>query len=297
MTTVVSNPTGDKEEKIHHVAELLRSSSQAMNVFKAVYSGKKTFKSIEDIEGSVDVFNAKTYRAASRLANEGIVSSKKVGSKVFYGKDGFYTHNKPRILTLANNPARLKALPTKRNPRVQVNVAVRNYCFVSKPQIEQLYIDDTSSFEEVKTIKKGTHPDIHQLQERVVNGGICKILGHAEKKDWGGEKNDIFGSITLKGKRYSAAFALKGRATQGILIPKKMGANGDQVQRLFETTAQVHFVVYHDKVAESIYDLMQSQAIYKSVASSNRKIYYCVIDGDDLNRLITAYPRQFGTSK
>jgi hypothetical protein len=269
MTTVVSNPTGDKEEKIHHVAELLRSSSQAMNVFKAVYSGKKTFKSIEDIEGSVDVFNAKTYRAASRLANEGIVSSKKVGSKVFYGKDGFYTHNKPRILTLANNPA----------------------------QIEQLYIDDTSSFEEVKTIKKGTHPDIHQLQERVVNGGICKILGHAEKKDWGGEKNDIFGSITLKGKRYSAAFALKGRATQGILIPKKMGANGDQVQRLFETTAQVHFVVYHDKVAESIYDLMQSQAIYKSVASSNRKIYYCVIDGDDLNRLITAYPRQFGTSK
>lgn len=294
MAIVVSNPTADSAEKIQHAAHILKNSSQALEVFNAVYSGRQDFKSIEEIGAKVKNFNRNTSNAASRLANEGIVTSKKVAKRILYGKDGFYTHNRNKILSLSANPARLKTYPTKRNQTVTVKVATHNVKFLTKPQAEQIYIDDVASFSEVLRVKKGTQMGLHDMAERTVNKGICEILGQGEKSDWGGEKNDIFGSIMLNSKRVSAAFALKGKATKGQLVPKKVGSNGDQVQRLFESTAQAHFIVYHSRVAESIYDLMQSQAVYKSVVNGNKKIYFCVIDGDDLNRLITAYPTQFG---
>jgi hypothetical protein len=132
------------------------------------------------------------------------------------------------------------------------------------------------------------------VAERAINEGICKILEKSSKNDWGGEKNDIFGTVIFVGKRKTAAFALKGKATQGILVPAKMGKNGDQIPRLFESVAEIHVVVYHSEVAESIYDMMKSQAISKSTANGSKKIYFCVIDGKDLQRLVWAYPKEFG---
>lgn len=294
MATVVTNPTADSSEKIQHAAELLKNSSQARAVFQAVYSSGKVWKTIEDIAEKVPSFNNKTKEAASRLAHEGVIPFKSVGRRVLYGKDRFYMHRKQRILNLAANPGRLKAFPTKRNQNVTVKVASHNVKFLTKPDAEQLYIDDIDSFKEVKKIKVGTAKDLKNVAERIINHGICTVLGSGEKNDWGGEKNDIFGTIHLKGKRIATAFALKGKATSGTLVPKHMGKNGDQIQRLFESAALVHIIVYHSPVAETVYDLMRSQAVYKSVLNGNKKTYYCVIDGDDLSRLVTAYPDSFG---
>ena len=294
MTTVVSNPTGDSEEKIHHAAKLLRPSRQRREVFEIIYSGQKQYQSIEEIGAKVSKFNAKTYVAASKLAHEGVILYKKVGTKLYYGKDGFYMHNKKKILDTASSAKKLNSFTTKRNPKVKVSVSVKPIKLLTKPKEAQVYVDEIDSFKNVKAIKKGVVKDIHSLAERTVNKGICNILGQADKNDWGGEENDIFGSIILGGKRVATAFALKGKATSGILTPKKMGKNGDQIQRLFKSAASVHVVVYHDRVAESVYDLMKIQATYKSVANGNKKIVWCVVDGDDLNRLITAYPKEFG---
>ena len=295
MALLISNPTADSNEKIQHAAELLQKSSQAREVFKAVYSSGKAWKTIENIGEKVPTFNNKTKEAASRLVHEGIIPSKKEGIRVLYGKDGFYMSNKPKILRLAANIARLKAYPTKRNQSITVKVASNNVKFLTKPHAEQLYVDDVDSFEKVRKIKKGTARNLKRVAERTINHGICTVLSSGEKNDWGGEKNDIFGTVHLKGKRIASAFAIKGKATQGTLLPRKMGSNGDQVQRLFESAALVHFIVYHSPVSETIYDLMKSQAVYKSVLNGNKKIYYCVIDGDDLNRLVTAYPAEFST--
>ena len=67
--------------------------------------------------------------------------------------------------------------------------------------------------------------------------------------DWGGERNDLFTSkIHLKGKRRAVAFAFKGPGTSGALTPRKLGKNGDQIQRLFLSPAEVFVIQYHGQI-------------------------------------------------
>jgi hypothetical protein len=89
------------------------------------------------------------------------------------------------------------------------------------------------------------------------------------------------------------AFAFKGPATTGRLTPRKLGKNGDQIQRLFSSAADVFFVQYHDQIDESVVEQMKRFAIANSV-TENKQVYFGVIDGDDTNRLLAAYPEQFG---
>ncbi|NGX96094.1 MAG: hypothetical protein G4V63_12980, partial [Candidatus Afipia apatlaquensis] len=76
------------------------------------------------------------------------------------------------------------------------------------------------------------------------------------------------------------------------LTPKKLGKNGDQIQRLFNSPADVFFVQYHDQIDESVVEQMKRFAIANSV-TENKLVMFGVIDGDDSNRLIAAYPKQF----
>ena len=116
-----------------------------------------------------------------------------------------------------------------------------------------------------------------------------------EFKDWGGEKNDLYTTkLVFRGKRHAAAFALKGKATTGPLTPRKMGKNGDQLGRLFTSEAQVYFVEYHSKIDEAVVQQMSAYAVARAL--SGARIYYGLIDGDDLARLVTAYPKQFAAS-
>ena len=123
---------------------------------------------------------------------------------------------------------------------------------------------------------------------------IVSLLGDkSDPKDWGGESNDIFTTrIAMGGKRMRAAFALKGPATTGPLVPGKMGHNGDQIQRLFTSPAQVFFVQYEGEIKESVTDLMSRLAFAK--AATEKAVYYGVIDRHDTYRLRAAYPKQFG---
>ena len=109
----------------------------------------------------------------------------------------------------------------------------------------------------------------------------------------GAVKNDLFtNKVRLHGARVAAAFALKGKATQGPLTPKKMGKNGDQIQRLFKSPATVFLVQYWGQVDQSVTEQMEEFAKAKS-AVEGTEIYFAVIDGDDSNRLLKAYPRAF----
>lgn len=288
--TTVSDPSANAYEKIERAAQVLRSSKQNKEVFEIIYSGGK-FKSMEDLKSKVTKFNTNTYKAVMRLYGEDIIDKKIIKKTIHYGKKAFYVTNRDKILKLSSNAKRLKNYPTKRKligSRVE-----KTYVFSSKPDIEQIYIEDVDSFKRVRDIKSGDGKYLKTMPERVINTGICKIINQSEKKDWGGEKNDIYtNNITLKGSRKSAAFALKGKAVKNKLVPAKMGKNGDQISRLFESTADIYFVVHNNDIAESVVDLMQTHAIERSI-SKNKKIYFCVIDGKDLARLIKAYPKEF----
>ncbi len=293
MGETVSNPTADKEEKIKHAAQLLKNSPNARSVFDFIYRGKKRFKTVEEIKASMKGFNGNTYKAAAKLAAEDVIDKKMDGASILYGKKDFYNHNKTTITKLSQNSNRLKSYATKRNPKIVGGTHTTTIKLLTKPQTEQLYIDRIDSFQAVKKLTALKKYNLSKTPERVINSGFCTILNASEKKDWGGERNDIFSNnITFKGKRKSASFALKGMATQGVLTQSKMGKNGDQIQRLFEGTADIHFVVYHSQIDERIIDQMQINATSKALRE-DRKIYYCIIDGNDLNRLVNAYPKEF----
>lgn len=289
--TVVSDTSANADEKIERAARVLRASKQNREVFIAIYKGKKTWKTVKDIRGSVTNFNTNTYKAAAKLHSEDMVEKEVRKGSVYYGKKDFYIHNRQRILSLSANVIRLKAYPTKR--KRSAHTIIKSYTFKSRPQAELLTIDDIDSFKAAWSTASASDTSLKKMPERKVNRAICTIVNQSEKKDWGGERNDIYtNNIVFKGKRRPAAFALKGMATKGMLTLNKMGKKADQIQRLFEGTAEIHFVVYHGDIDERILDQMQAQAINKSVAKG-KKIYYCPIDGKDLARLLAAYPTAF----
>jgi hypothetical protein len=131
------------------------------------------------------------------------------------------------------------------------------------------------------------------MREKKLKLGFAKIIGEKGSfKDWGGEKSDLFSTkLRLAGKRIRAAIAFKGKGTRGKLVPGKMGKNGDQINRLFDEPAQVFLVVYKGQIDSSIISQMQAFAIGNALKGG--RIYYAVVDGSDIERLVSAYPDRF----
>jgi hypothetical protein len=158
-------------------------------------------------------------------------------------------------------------------------------------------VDDIDSFSAVKSVRLlGAALSMSDLREERVKSFLKKVLGEGQEfRDWGGERNDLYtDKLRFRGNRRAAAFALKGRATKGTLTPKKMGKNGDQIGRLFLSEAQVFFVVYHSKIDEAVAQQMYAHAAARALTGA--RVHYCLIDGDDLARLVAAYPAEFEAS-
>ena len=71
-----------------------------------------------------------------------------------------------------------------------------------------------------------------------------------------------------------------------------MGKNGDQIQRLIRSPAEIFIIQYWSQVGEAVYEQLELLARGKS-ALENRKVWYGVIDGQDSARLIKAYSSAF----
>lgn len=295
MSINVSNPSGDPNEKIANAAKIMSRAKVRMNVFLAIYDGKKRVKTVSDIMRISGLrSNVRVLQEGKRLASEDIVKQMpgKVNGETAYQKIDFYAQNKKQIIRLATNKDRLKKYPTRSNPHVHVESISASYPrrFVD---IRPVTIDDIDSFRRVRNVKTNTAVRV-SVAESDFKAGLKKVLGEGGRfVDWGGETNDLFTTrLVVNGKRLPAAFGLKGKGTVGILTPGKMGKNGDQIQRLFSSPAIVFLVQYNDQIASSVLDQMRSLAIAKSVASRDR-IYFGTIDGQDTARLMIAYSREF----
>jgi len=158
-------------------------------------------------------------------------------------------------------------------------------------RVKQITCEDLDELAKVRKVKVAV---ARKIPERKFKYGIAKLAKQSGNfDDWGGEANDLYTSkIHVRGRRYAMAFAFKGPATTGKLTPKKLGKNGDQIQRLFGSPADVFFVQYHDQIDESVVEQMKRFAIAASV-TENKLVMFGVIDGDETNRLIAAYPKAF----
>ncbi len=184
-------------------------------------------------------------------------------------------------------------VPTKKRPVATLQKTISIH--IPRPRIQAQYItlDDIDSFYRVRSVR--VEPgEFTAISEARFKTGIAKVLGESGHfHDWAGERNDLYSNrVRISGRRYPAAFAFKGHGTKGILTPARMGKNGDQIQRLFKTTASVFIVQYWGQVAESVTEQMEEFAKAKS-AVEGTVVFFGVIDGDDSNRLLMAYPKAF----
>jgi hypothetical protein len=291
MSIGVTDTRSNAQDQIAHAARVIGSSDSCRKVFSAIYQGKKKIKTISEIVRMTSLDRMTVLQKAGKLSNLDIIKKTKVGKELAYEKYPFYTENKNKVLRLAGNKEALEKFPTKTNPNIRGATVTVSF---SKKMIDvnQITIDSIDSFAKVKDIASGQSSG--PIDEKKFKEGIQKILGEQGTfQDWGGETDDLFSTrLLINEVRKSVAFGFKGKGTTGVLTPKKMGKNADQIQRLFRTPADVFLVQYWDRIDKSIIEQLKSFATAKS-AYEGRRIYYGIIDGQDTVRILEAYPECF----
>ena len=292
MPVPVSDLASNANENIHHAATALGKSADRRKVFEAVYTGKRQIKTVDEISEATGLVRKRVLEEGKKLVSEQVIAQRKKDGQVAYEKIDFFHHHKKRILALTGSKARLDALPTKRNALRVSASTIEVRMAPQRAQADFITIDDVDSFR--RAWAKDATTSLSSVSEARFKHGVQHILGQSGTfKDWGGEKNDLFTTRVKIGlKRFPTAFAFKGPATKGKLTPAKLGKNGDQVQRLFESPAQVFLVQYHGTIDESVTQLMFQLAIAKSLMTGQR-IWYGIIDGQDSRRLTLGYPSSF----
>lgn len=265
----------------------MAGARQRQSIFEAIYRGQKQEKSVKDVM-------AVTGLSQIRVLNE----AKKLGPLVEKVKGGFRKKKElaphyKKILLIARDKKKLDDIPTKVSPRTRGGAPRVMVSFErSAGRALPITIDDIDSFARAK---KQRARKLGATPENVIKKAFARIVGEGGVfKDWGGEKSDLYtNKMKVKGSRRACAVAFKGKGTAGKLVPAKMGKNGDQIDRLFDEPAEVFLIVYCGQIDSSVVSQMHAFAIAKK-AMSGRKVYFGIIDDDDLGKIAAAYRAEFG---
>lgn len=291
MSTTISNPSADRNEKIVNAINVIGRSFARKKVFEAIYLGKTKQKTVSVILKISGLLNrVRVLQEADTLAQHDIIKKlpERLNNETVYEKIGFYQQNKKTILSAFGNSKKRDNISTRSNPKITLINKNSSTQRKRSYNVSYLTIDDIDSFSIVKKIKTNlkSKPVIEEEFKKLIQ----KIIGeNGVFKDWGGERNDLYSSrVILNGKRTPTSFAFKGKGKKGTLKPNMMGKNGDQIQRLFSGDSTLYVLQYYDQIDQSVDEMMNTYAIKKSI-SEQKKIYYCIIDGIDTQRIIKAY--------
>jgi hypothetical protein len=123
------------------------------------------------------------------------------------------------------------------------------------------------------------------LPEERVKIAFATLLKEPWKKDWGGETNDHFSSsVSLNGRRKSAAFMFKGPTNFREMTLEMCGKRADQIYRLTNSGADISIVQHAHLVGEAVRATLKAMTVYPG-----RSRRYCVIDGQATYRILRAY--------
>lgn len=124
------------------------------------------------------------------------------------------------------------------------------------------------------------------IPEATVKTTIAALLGEPTiPKDWGGEQSDLFTMrLRIAGRSHSAAFVFKGPAGGSMWKPMTigmLGKNGDQLQRLASSPAEILVLQHCHEIRPEVVSLLES------LASDMRNVRrFMVIDGYDTYALM-----------
>jgi hypothetical protein len=290
MAVDTTDVRSNAQKQIAHAVEVLGRSKDRRNVFEEIYRGKSRTKTVDEIAKRIGIGRKRVLEEGLVLYKNKIIDRTKIDGRLAFVKDDFYAQHKARILHFVTNK-RAKERFSARTGTTSEKVTIVSVPVARKSiDVKHLTIDDIDSFERVAGVTLAPNMKASPILEETFQKGLQKILGEqGEFKDWGGEGDDLFSTrLMLNGRRTPVAFGLKGRGTKGKLTPKKLGKQGDQIQRLFRAPADVFLIQYWDQIQESVVEQMRLIAIARS-SLDGRRIYYGVIDGQDTLRILEAY--------
>jgi len=285
------------EENLERWSGALARPGAKLAVFKVIYSGKRQQWTAGEISTALRgrVSAKRVTECGKRLVGDGLIRQVSGAWPVVYEKISDVHHYKRRILRLAGNRGKRDSLPTKR--KRQVNVRIGSVAHRVARAVE-VTVDDIDQFARVRRLGAVVAPRA-PLSERRFKAGLRKLFRESGSfPDWGGEKDDFFtNKLKIGGKRYTAAFALKGPGV-GVksITPGKWGKQGNQIQRLVAAPASVFFLQSEAQIHEDSVEQLKKLAEHKA-SQSGQKLFCGYIDRDDSNRLRRAYPECFSTRK
>lgn len=126
------------------------------------------------------------------------------------------------------------------------------------------------------------------VPEAEVKKALAALIGEPTvPKDWGGEQHDLWTTrLRLEGRAHSAAFVLKGPAGGSMWRPMTiamLGKNGDQLQRMASSPAEVLVVQHCHEIRHEVVSMLESLA---SDMRNPRR--FMVIDGYHSHSLMRA---------
>lgn len=162
-------------------------------------------------------------------------------------------------------------------------------------QETRIFIEDIDNFVKAKEVKFFSvsnnlvegRIDIAEDAVQIALEEILSVPNH--KNDWGGEGNDLFtANLKINGRRFATAFLLKGKGERTKTLEiSHCGKNGDQIVRLFESPAELFIIQYVGNISENLIKDVQGKINEKRL--SGKLAWYCIIDGQETARLLSAY--------
>jgi hypothetical protein len=286
------------EETIQKISTELSTSDRKYRVFMAIYSGGNKPKNAAALATITGLSEMVVLQLATPMAHQQYFEKLKHNGLVAFRKHPHINAVRHTILRLAKSPKKLGQHVSSRTPRqtilVQVDSRMR-----TEVSVREIFIDDVEEFKLVRKLKPSRLPNLvpARLPEKRFKYGVASILGNKGKfQDWGGEKNDLYTSnVTIGGQRKTTAFAFKGPGTSPPLTIAKLGKNGDQIPRLFLTTADVFLVQFEGQIDEVVRSEMVTHAFRKS-HETQKEVLYGLIELEDSHRLRACYASHFANN-
>jgi hypothetical protein len=124
---------------------------------------------------------------------------------------------------------------------------------------------------------------LRSLSERHVKDAFASIIGEPNvPNDWGGEQFDLWTTrISIQSEPVTAAFMFKGPAKFHPMTMADLGKNGDQIDRIIQTAAELVVVQHCHSITAPVVNMLRTYATHP-----RHMRRYMTLDGFDTVRIL-----------
>lgn len=146
----------------------------------------------------------------------------------------------------------------------------------------EVRLSDFDAFKDVDFTARVSKSELSVLKnesEQKIKELFASMIGEIHvPKDWGGEYCDLYSSqVLIDGYPKTCAFAFKGPSKFKPMEIADCGKNGDQIVRLYETSAEILILQHCHVIKPAVRKTMEAFA--RSFSYRERR--YCIVDGYD----------------